>query len=135
MKKLFSIYEKYQEKINYLIFGGLTTVVNLITYYIFTRSFGLSELVSNIPAWIIAVTFAYTTNRMFVFRSKDKNILKEIISFFIFRILSLIIDMLMIYIFVNIFNFNDMLIKVISNIIVIILNYIFSKLFVFKEGR
>ena len=120
MKELFI---KYKEVIMYLIFGVLTTLVNIITHYI-----------SNIIAWIISVTFAFITNKLYVFESKTNDkILKEIISFYSLRLFSLGIDIFTMYIMVSILSIDDLIAKVVANVIVIVINYITSKLITFKK--
>ena len=129
------IYKKYKEIINYLIFGGLTTLVSIGTYALFTIVFNIDYLVSNVLSWIIAVLFAFITNKLFVFASKSrskKQVSKEIVSFFFFRIVSLGIEMNIMYVFVYLLSINDLITKVIAQVIVILSNYIFSKVFVFK---
>ncbi len=130
------IYKKYKEIINYLIFGGLTTLVSIGTYALFTIVFNIDYLVSNVLSWIIAVLFAFITNKLFVFASKSrskKQVSKEIVSFFFFRIVSLGIEMIIMYVFVDLLSINDLITKVIAQVIVILSNYIFSKVFVFKN--
>jgi len=137
MKKILEIYKKYKEIINYLIVGGLTTVVSLLTYYACVYTFlnpeNAFELqLANIISWIIAVIFAYFTNRKFVFESKNGK-LKESIKFVCSRIITLLLDMLTMYIGVTLLLFSDKIIKLISQVIVIVGNYIISKFFVFKN--
>ncbi len=144
MKKYYALalkyYKKYDEIINYLIFGALTTVVTIITYAIFTCTFlsaktALDIQIANVLSWIIAVTFAYLTNRKFVFKSKAQGTkrAKEIINFFLARISSLIIEMLFMYVTVTLLSYNDLICKVIAQVIVIVFNYICSKLIIFKK--
>lgn len=121
--------QKYKEIIKYLIFGGLTTLVSILSYYLFTRIFSLNYQISNILSWILSVTFAFITNKKYVFESKSNEILKELFSFYSFRIASLLIEMLVMYLLVLFID--DLISKLIAQILVIILNYIFSKLFVF----
>jgi len=133
-----NLYIKYKEIINYLIFGVLTTLVSLLTYYLLVYTIlnpnnPIELQIANIISWITCVTFAYITNRKYVFNSKDKNILKEITKFYSSRLSTLFIDMLIMFIFVTKLKFNDKLIKIIVQIIIIILNYILSKLLVFKK--
>lgn len=133
------IYKKNKEVINYLIFGFLTTMINLAVYFILTVSVldarnSLELQIANVVAWIVAVIFAYITNRKFVFASKNSNKFKELGSFFLARVVTLLVDMILMYLGVNILNFNDKIIKVISQVIVIVSNYILSKLFVFKKS-
>lgn len=132
------IYTKYKEIINYLIFGILSTIINLLTYYILiltilnpNNPFELQ--ISNVIAWITSVTFAYITNKKYVFNSNETNIKNEIIKFFSSRLTTLFIDMGLMLIFVTILKLNDKIIKLIIAIIIIILNYILSKLIVFKK--
>lgn len=134
------LYQKYHEIINYLIFGVLTTIVSLGSYYlltsfIFNPNDAIELQITNILSWIFAVTFAYFTNRKYVFNSKDKNILGEMVKFYLARLTSLLIDMLLMYIFVSYLKYNDKIIKVIVQIIVVTMNYIFSKILIFKNQR
>lgn len=140
MKKLFSIYKKHEEVINYLIIGVLTTVVSLLTYYLCVSTFlnpkvAIELQIANIISWIISVAFAYVTNRIFVFKSKSKKILNEIWKFVSSRLLTLILDMLMMYLLVTCISFNDKISKIIVQVVIIVLNYVFSKLFVFKKNK
>lgn len=130
--------KKYGEIIRYLIIGVLTTIISLVVYYSLTYTIlnpnkALELQIANVISWIISVTFAYFTNRQFVFQKKDKYNLKEMISFYLSRIGTLLIDMFLMYLLVSIFKFNDKIIKVLVQVIVIILNYIFSKFIVFKK--
>ena len=132
---MIKLYKKYQEIINYLIAGGLTVLVTVLSYAFFTKILHIYYIVSNVLAWIVAVIFAYVVNRRFVFQSKSskKARVKEIRNFFIFRLLSLLIDTILMYLLVDIFRINDLISKMIVQIVVIVLNYIFSKFFIFKE--
>ena len=135
---LSDLYKKYKEIINYLIFGGLTTLVSIGTYAIFTKIFNIDYLVSNVLSWVIAVLFAFITNKLFVFESKSKDkklISKEITNFFFFRIVSLVLEMVIMYVFVDLLAINDLITKIFAQIIVILANYIFSKVFVFKKSN
>ncbi len=144
MKKYYELalkyYKKYDEIINYLIFGVLTTVVTIITYAIFTNTFlssksALDIQIANVLSWIIAVTFAYLTNRKYVFKSKVQGSkrIKEIINFFLARISSLLVEMLFMYVTVTVLSYNDFICKIIAQAIVIIFNYVCSKLIIFKK--
>ena len=144
MKKYYELalkyYKKYDEIINYLIFGVLTTVVTIITYAIFTNTFlssksALDIQIANVLSWIIAVTFAYLTNRKYVFKSKAQGSkrIKEIINFFLARISSLLVEMLFMYVTVTVLSYNDFICKIIAQAIVIVFNYVCSKLIIFKK--
>ena len=132
-----SWYNKSREVLLYLVFGALTTLINIVVFYI-CRKLKLEIYLSNIIAWILSVLFAFITNKIFVFESKNKNkkdSIKEMLSFFTFRILSLIFDMAFMYLMIQIIMCNEMFSKILSNVFVIILNYIFSKVFVFKKRK
>ena len=137
---MFKLYKKYEEIINYLIIGVLTTLVSLLVYYgltytIFNANNALELQITNIISWIVAVTFAYFANRSFVFKRKNKINFKEISSFYLSRVTTLLVDMLLMYIFVSKLNYNDKITKPVVQIIVIVLNYIFSKFIVFKNSK
>ena len=138
LKKIIDLYNKYKEIINYLIFGILTTIVSLTVYYgltiaILNPNNPVSLQFANVISWIAGVIFAYITNRKFVFNSKNKNLYKEISSFIGARIITLLMDMLTMFIGVTMLKCNDKIIKLIAQIIVVIGNYIFSKMFIFKR--
>ena len=132
--------KKYEEVINYLIIGFFTTVVSLFIYYllvytIFDPNIVLELQITNIISWIVSVTFAYFTNRRFVFKTKNSMSLKEATCFYLSRISTLLLDMFMMYLFVTVFKFNDKIIKLIVQFIIIILNYVLSKFLVFKKRK
>lgn len=137
MTKIKEIYFKYKDIILYLIFGGLTTVVNFIVYFIMTDLFKVFEILSNGVAWFISVLFAYITNKLYVFESKTSNfrkMLKEFISFFLSRAFTgILFDILLFSLMFNVFKINDIVTKFIVQIVVIVSNYIFSKLIVFRK--
>jgi putative flippase GtrA len=133
MKKAF---QKYREIILYIFFGGCTTIVNVILYYICSRWLYLSVVGSTLLAWWISVLFAYITNRILVFRSHNKEaraILFEFAFFFVCRLLTGFLDILIMYLFVDRLGWQDLIMKLLSNFIVIITNYIASRLFIFKK--
>lgn len=135
MKELFM---KYKEAILYLVFGVLTTLINIVVYALSTRILLIDVYVSNVIAWILSVLFAYITNRKYVFNSKADALnqkIKELLSFYSCRLLTFGIDMLLMYILIDLISINDMISKVIVNIIIIILNYILSKFLVFKNNN
>lgn len=138
MQKIMDLFNKYKEVIMYLIFGVLTTVVSLVSYYLLTITVlnpesALQLQIANILSWILSVAFAYITNRKYVFESKSDNYFKEITSFVGGRIVTLLMDMLIMFVFVTLFKFNDKIFKLVSQAVVIVANYIISKIFVFKK--
>lgn len=140
MKKLLKLYKKYEEIINYIIVGGLTTVVSLGTYYLCVFTILDPEVafelqIANIISWICCVTFAYFTNRIFVFKSKNEKKLKEAFNFYTSRIATLLMDMAIMFLLVTLAGFNDKIIKILVQVIVTIANYVISKLFVFRKRK
>lgn len=138
MQKIIHLFNKHKEVIMYLIFGVLTTVVSLVSYYLLTSfllnpNSALQLQIANIISWILSVAFAYVTNRKYVFESKSCDYVKEVTSFVGGRVATLFMDMLIMFIFVTILNLNDKLFKLVSQVLVIVANYIISKLFVFKR--
>lgn len=138
MKKINELLKKYEEIIRYLIIGVLTTVVSLLTYYLLSYTVldpkvTLQLQITNIISWIASVTFAYFTNRKYVFKVQEQKNLKEASKFYISRLTTLVLDMLLMQIFVIKLKFNDKIIKLIVQVIIIVLNYILSKFLVFKS--
>ena len=121
-----------KETVNYLIAGVLATIVSIVSYYLL-RIVIDDYKICTVLSWVFAVLFAYFTNRKYVFKSKEKRILKEFASFIGSRIFSLLAELLCMYVMVQIINISDRISKIIVQVIVIILNYILSKLFVFKK--
>ena len=127
-----------KETILYLVFGILTTVINIAVCGLLADILKWDIYLSNTIAWILSVIFAFFTNKIFVFNSKAtdaKILLKETVSFLIARLISLGFDMLAVWLMVDLWGVNIWIGKIISNIIVIIMNYIFSKLFIFNNKQ
>ena len=116
----------------YVVFGTLTTLVNLVVYFVLEH-LGVNYIISNIIAWFLSVLFAYVTNRIWVFESKSPNILKEMVLFFGGRIFSGALDTALLYVFIDLFLINNTISKIAVEIIITILNYVLSKLIVFNE--
>lgn len=133
------LYVKYKEVINYIVFGVLSMVVNFASYYLFARVLNIDEVISSGLSWFCAVLFAYITNKLFVFDSKTntaKEFLKEMISFFLARVLSgILCDVGTFALMVKVFGINDMIAKVVTQVMVVIVNYILSKFFIFKKKK
>jgi len=139
MKKILNIYNNYKELFNYLFFGVLTMIISLLVYYLLVYSFldpknGIMLQIANILSWIAGVTFAYITNRKYVFKSTNKNIYVELGSFVGSRVATLIIDMLIMFVGVTWLGKNDSVVKIISQFVVVVSNYLLSKIFVFRKG-
>ena len=133
---ILGLIKKHKSFIAYGVFGVLTTVVNIVTYNLCYNSAGMSNTLSNVIAWVLAVTFAYLTNKVWVFGStswKWKVLKREVTAFISCRLATGILDIVIMFICVDVMEMHALLMKVISNVLVIILNYIFSKLVIFKK--
>lgn len=137
-KLLIILFNKYKDLIPYVIFGTLTTIINIAVYWIFSRIFMLAVMPSTIIAWVAGVVFAYLTNRKWVFKS-DKyllsEIIKEVISFFTCRLTTGFVDWLIMLVFVEKLGMNDVVLKFVSNAVVILVNYAASKLIIFRKDK
>lgn len=152
-----------REIVTYIIFGVLTTAVNLVTFYITKQIFisigwdgvfnamlgsagwekalallgsGTDYLDATVIAWTVAVIFAFVTNKLIVFESKSWKPAvagKEFVGFIGARLFSLLVELLCMFIMVTLLRWNEFVAKVIVQIIVVILNYVFSKLIIFKN--
>ncbi|MDD6216136.1 MAG: GtrA family protein [Roseburia sp.] len=129
-------YKKNKEVLLYLFFGGLTFLVSVISYAYFNVTLGINELVANIISWVLAVAFAFFTNRIWVFQAPTKTVsqfLMQLIRFFMGRVATLVVEEVILLVFITILGFNSMVVKVIAQVIVIVLNYVISKLVVFRK--
>ena len=131
-------YKKHKEGLLYLFFGGCTFFIALITFTIGVYTFKLEEKTSNNISWVIAVAFAYITNRTWVFSEKSHTfvgIVREIISFAAGRLLSLFMENGIIWLFIDILGINIILTKVVGQVVVIVTNYFLSKFIIFKKDK
>ena len=142
--KIIEIYKKYEEIITYLIIGVLTTIVNLAVKYallftVLNASDATQLQIAVVISWIVACLFAYITNRKIVFKSKSKKILKEFIAFVSARLFTLILEMLIMFIFVTLLKLNSnlwvVIWSIVAQVVVIVVNYILSKLVIFKKEK
>ena len=136
IQKIRSLLEKYWDIITYLIFGVLTTVVNYMVYLPAYNLLGLSASVSNVLSWIVAVAFAFLTNKPFVFKSHDwskKTVIPELTKFVSCRIASGAMETVILLITVDMLGWNGNIWKLLTQVLVVILNYVFSKLIVFRK--
>ncbi len=136
MQKIKALLAKYWEVITYLFFGVLTTVVNYLVYLPVYNLLGLSAALSNAIAWVVAVAFAYVTNKPFVFKSHDwssKTVIPELTKFVSCRIASGAAETLILLITVDILHWNGNLWKIITSVLVVVMNYFASKLVVFRK--
>ena len=136
MKKIKELFSKYYDVITYLVFGVLTTVVYYLVYMPLHYWLGISATVSTVIAWVISVTFAFLTNKPFVFRSHDwskKTLLPEIRNFVVCRVGSGLLDMGLTFVTVDLLKWENIFVKLGISVLVVILNYVGSKLLVFKN--
>ena len=132
-----ALYRKYQEIISYVIVGGLTTAVSMALFYGCTWTFldgtdAFQLQAANVISWIGAVAFAYVTNRVFVFKSRSEEKLKEVAAFVSSRVLTLLLDMAVMFVLATLMKIDHNISKIIATVLVVIGNYVVSKRFVFK---
>ena len=136
IQKLRSILVKYWDILTYLVFGVLTTVVNYAVYLPVYNFCGISAAVSNMIAWVVAVAFAFLTNKPFVFHSHDwsaQTVLPELTKFVSCRIASGALETVILFLSVDCMNWNGNIWKLVTQVLVIIINYVGSKLLVFRK--
>lgn len=128
-------YVKYKEPLLYLFFGGLTTLISIFVFWLFNSPLGLNELVANLISWLLAVLFAFLTNKTWVFQSggQEKGFLSLMLSFYAGRLVTLGLEELLLLVFITWLGFNSMAVKIAAQIVVIVLNYVISKLLVFRD--
>lgn len=130
-----SVFKKHKELVLYLIMGVLATIVSIGTYELSMRVLGLNALIANIISWIFAVSFAYFTNRNFVFEKTNEPMLKQAAKFFGGRVGTFVMEELLLWLMIYVIYANASIAKIIAQIFVLVANYIISKWFVFKEKR
>lgn len=150
LKTFEPFYKAHKEVLLYLLFGGLTTVVSVIFFAIPMNMLDLGEgkllgftidydvTISNVISWVCAVTFAYVTNRTWVFEDKAhgaKPVAVECAAFFAGRLFTLVVETLLLNVMTTTLKMQEIIAKIIVSIVTIILNYIISKLFVFKKEK
>lgn len=129
--------KKHKKILSYLFFGICTTIINILCYKVSYEGLKIPNVISTCFAWVIAVTFAFVTNKRYVFESKsqEKNIVrKELKYFFSCRLLTGFAEVLFMYVMVDMLKGDAILWKLISNVLVIVLNYFASKIVVFKNS-
>ena len=138
MEQIRALCKKYEEILRYLVVGGLTTVVSMALFYgcVWTFLDGTDAVqlqIANIISWVGAVFFAYVTNRRFVFKSREKNILREMSSFVLSRVLTLLLDMGVMFVLATALKLDYNFSKLVSMVLVTVGNYVISKLLVYIE--
>lgn len=133
---MLSLYQKYKEVILYIVFGGLTTVVSIASFAWCDVVLRMHPLIANVISWILAVTFAYITNKLWVFDAKTngiKDILRQAAEFYGGRLLTLGMEEVILLVFINGLGFPSIGVKIAAQVIVLVANYIISKWIVFRE--
>ena len=130
-----SMFQKYKSVIAYLFWGVVTTIINIGVFMMWIH-FGGNYQVGNVVAWILTVLVAYFSNKFWVFGSSYqglKAMISEMLSFFFFRGITLIMDIAITYVGISLLNWDSFLVKVLDNVLVVVSNYVFSKLYIFKK--
>ena len=139
MKKIWALYKKFEEIVNYLIVGVLSTIVSWAAYALCKLVMDVDNAVmmqiAVIIRWVAGVVFGYFTNRRFVFKSKNPDMLKEAAGFASSRLVTLFLDMFVMWLLPTIFHVNDWIATFISAVLVTVMNYIFSKFIVFRKKK
>lgn len=136
IQTIMSLVKKHWDIVTYLFFGVLTTVVNYLVYLPLYNLLGLSAALSNGIAWVVAVAFAYLTNKPFVFKSSDwsrKTVIPELSKFVGCRVASGLAETVILFLVVDRLGWNGNVWKLVTNVLVVIMNYFGSKLVVFKK--
>ena len=129
-------YSKHKEVLLYLFFGGLAVFLNLGLFVFFTKNLGWGDLFANVVDWIICVLFQFITNKTWVFAAETdptKGLLAQLTGFFGGRLLTLLLEELILGIFIVGLHWNRIAVKLAAQIFVIVANYVISKFFVFKK--
>ncbi len=115
----------------YVVFGILTTIINIASYAVISPF--MHYQLANIVAWILCVMFAFLVNKYFVFnKTSSIHLIKELLQFYSFRLVSLLCEIFLLYVFIDILAYSSLIAKIIINALVIIINYFYSKYKIFK---
>lgn len=135
IEKAKTLYKKHREIISYLFFGGLTTLVSILTQYA-ADYLGANTALATTISWVCAVTFAFFVNKVFVFKSvskKKRDWLKQGLTFYGARLTTYFMEIGFMIITVDVLGFNMHLMKIIAQVFILIGNYLLSKFWIFKK--
>lgn len=142
MAKLIALIKKFRSIIAYLFWGVVTTIVNLGVFQFLSSGVHWNYQLANVIAWFLSVLVAYFTNKVWVFGSHYSTVkafLKEFFWFYFYRALTLVMDVVIMYVGVTVLKYNSpiqqFIVKIIDNVVVVIANYIFSKWLIFHDNR
>lgn len=136
LRALNPLYRKYKEVLLYLFFGGLTMIVSVASYWFFSEPMKLHVQIANVLSWVLAVLFAYITNRIWVFDQKThggKELLAQMFRFFSGRVATLLVENAILFIFVQKLHGSNMVVKIVAQVVVVVSNYFISKFMVFRN--
>lgn len=130
-------YVAHKEVLLYLFFGGLTTLISIVSFAAFYDKFGFNEHLANVSSWVLAVAFAFWTNRTWVFKGTTGgdgvSFLKEITGFYGGRVLTLIVEEIIVFAFISLMRLPALYVKLSGQVVVLVLNYLVSKFWVFRK--
>ena len=132
------MYKKHKRVLLYLFFGALAYAVSMTSYWALNIRLGIDALIANVLSWVITVSFAFVTNKTWVFSAHAdgaNSLLRQLTSFFGGRVVTLLIEEAILAVFITWLGLNSMLVKAAAQLIVIVLNYIISKVFVFRHRK
>jgi len=150
METIRALLRRHRELISYVFWGGMTTLVNYVAYFLLTEGLQVYYLTSNVIAWAVSVLFAYFTNKLFVFQSKDwawRVALRELWQMVAARVFSLLLETGILWFFVDMLHYGDavvklpagiilygdVIVKLAASVVVVIVNYVLSKFIIFKK--
>ncbi len=131
-----ALWKKYRDMALYLIFGVVTTAVNVATYHVCFAMLGVPNIPSVIIAWVLSVAVAYITNKLWVFRSPSfapAVLWPELGKFVAARAFTGVLDLGIMFVGVDLLGGPGTVLKLGSNVLVVVLNYVFSKWLIFKD--
>lgn len=135
-QRVCELVKSHADLVAYAVFGVLTTVVNVVSYWVCSHLLGMPTVPASVVAWIASVAFAFVTNRRWVFHSEAvgaRAVALEAVSFFASRFATGVVDWAGMWLLVDVLRLPDVPVKILVNIIVIVLNYVASKLIVFRH--
>lgn len=134
LRRFYGPYEKHKELLLYVFFGGCTTLISIGSFVLFDSVLGMNALLANVLSWVLAVGFAYITNRIWVFcsRTKGRSLWQEVVAFYSGRLLTLGIEEALLLIFVTWLDLNSTMVKIVAQVAVLVGNYLISKFLIFR---
>ena len=137
LRPLQPFWQRHREVLLYLLFGGLTTVISIGSFWVCENGLQLNEHIANTVSWLLAVLFAFVTNRLWVFQAPAKGVAfwMQLFRFYGGRLATFFAEELVILVFITWLGFPGLAVKIAAQIMVLILNYVVSKIFVFQQKK